>query len=54
MSHKQKACKAHAAILSLVKALVRVNLNAVSSFGHYTSGLSPNLSWLSLRESSEV
>lgn len=49
-SHKQEACEAHAVIPSLVKALVRLNLSAMSSFGHYTSGLSPNLSYLSQGE----
>lgn len=53
-SQKQEACKAHAVFPSLVKALVRLNLNAVSSFGHYTSGLSPNLSCLSWREEEDA
>lgn len=31
----------------LVKALAGLSVNAVSGFGHHTSRLSPNLSWLS-------
>jgi len=47
MSRMQEACKARAVILSLVKALVRLSLNAMSGFGHYTAGLFPNLSYRS-------